>query len=93
MDTYHINLSKTTWGTETLFSGTVMKLRKPVVGQRNTISTAESIARNNQPQAIADIMREAQNLDFTKDEIIFIPTFERLTSIEDLTTKLNSIGQ
>jgi len=70
-----------------------MKLRKPVVGQRNTVSMAESIARNNQAQAIADIMREAQNLDFTVDEIIFLPTYERLTSIEDLTNKLKGIEQ
>lgn len=91
MNTYHINLSKTTWGNETLFSGTVMKLRKPVVGQKNIVSMAESIARNNQAQAIADIMSEVQNLDFTLDEIIFLPTYERLTSIEDLTNKLKGI--
>jgi hypothetical protein len=93
MDTYHINLSKTTWGTETLFTGTVMKLRKPVVGQRNTVSMAENIGRNNQAQAIADIMREAQKLDFTENEIIYLPTYERLTSIEDLNNKLSGIGQ
>jgi hypothetical protein len=93
MDTYHINLSKTNWGTETLYSGTVMKIRKPVQGQRNTVSMAESIARKNQNQAIDDIIREAQKLDFTENEIIFIPTFERLTSLADLTNKLNEIGQ
>lgn len=93
MDTYHINLSKTTWGTKTLFSGTVMKIRKPVQGQRNTVSTAESIARENPNQAIDDIIREAQKLDFNEDEIIFIPTFEKLTSFADLTDKLNEIGQ
>jgi len=93
MGTYHINLTKTSWGTETLFSGTVMKLKKPVVGQRNTVSMAESITRNNQAQAITDIIREAQKLDFIKDEIIFLPTYEHLTSIEDLTNKLNNIVQ
>jgi hypothetical protein len=93
MDTYHINLSKTNWGTEILYSGTVMKIRKPIQGQRNTVSMAESIARKNQNQAIDDIIREAQKLDFTENEIIFIPTFERLTSLADLTNKLNEIGQ
>ena len=91
MDTYHINLSKTTWGTETLFSGTVIKIRKPVVGQRNTISMAGSIARNNQAQAIDDIMSKAQKLDFTENEIIFLPKYNRLESIKDLINKLNGI--
>jgi hypothetical protein len=54
---------------------------------------AESITRNNQAQAITDIIREAKKLDFTKDEIIFLPTYEHLTSIEDLSSKLNNIGQ
>ena len=93
MDTFHINLSRTTWGTETLYSGTVMKISKPISEQRNTISMAESIARNNQSQAIADILRKAENLDFTADEVIFIPTFERLTSIEHLTNILEAINQ
>lgn len=93
MDTYYINLSKTNWRTDTMYSGTVMKIRKPVQGQRNSVSMAESIARQNQKQAIDDIIREAQKLDFIEDEIIFIPTFERLTSLADLTNKLNEIGQ
>lgn len=93
MDTFHINLSSATWGTETLYSGTVMKISKPLLGQRNTISMAESIARNNQSQAIDDILRKAENLDFLTDEIIFIPTYERITSIEHLTNILDGINQ
>lgn len=91
MDTYHINLGKTTWGTETLFTGTVMKLNKPTPGQKNTISMAESIARNSKASAIADILHEAANLDFESNEVIFIPTYERLASLEDLNQKLNEI--
>lgn len=92
MDTYHINLSKTTWGTETLFSGSVMKLSKPTPGKRNTLSMVESIARNSKAVAIGDVLREAANLDFKNNEIIFIPTFERLTSIAELTQKLNDVA-
>lgn len=93
MDTYHINLAKTTWGNETLFSGTVMKLRKTSLKQKNTISMAESIARNSKAAAIADILHEAAVLDFTDNEIIFVPTYERLISIEELKQKLNEIEE
>ncbi len=92
MDTYHINLGKSTFGTEVLWSGTVMKMTKPVPGQRNIVSMAESIARKDKNVAIGDILHDAAKLDFANNEVIFIPTFERLTSLEDLKQKLNDIS-
>ena len=92
MDTYHINLGKTTIRNETLYTGTVTKLRKPTPGVRNTISMVEGIARDRKGFAIRDILQEAEKLDFNNNEIIFIPTYERLVSLDDLTQKLNDVA-
>lgn len=91
MDTYHINLSKTIFGQETIWSGTVMKLSKPVPGTKNTISTAESLGRETKILAERDILNKAESLDFTNNEIIFVSTYERIYSFDELKQKLSEI--
>lgn len=92
MDTYHINLGKTKFGKEILWSGTVTKLRKPTPGQKITISMSESIARENKNTAENDIIHEINQIDFENNEVIFVPTYERISSIEDLKDKLSSVS-
>jgi len=91
MDTYHINLGKAIFGTETVWSGNIMRMQKPTPGKRNTISMAESIGRNSKALAEGDIIREAERLDFENNEIIFVPTFERVTSLDSLREKLQEV--
>jgi len=87
MDTYNIDLKETIIDSETLWTGSIMKLSKPVPKQ-NTISTAESIARKTKELAEKDILDKAVKLDFIDNEIIFLPTRERLNSVDDLKQRL-----
>ncbi|WP_333809160.1 hypothetical protein [Flavobacterium sp.] len=89
METYHVNLSGVNWNGTTIFSGTVTKLNKPVEGRRNTVSSSESIGRENRIQAVNDIIEKVRDINFEENEVYFLPTYERMESLEQLRELLN----
>ena len=93
MAKYSVNLSRIAAGTMQGWSGTVVKQREPSTLHRNTLSTDETILRNNKAQALADINEKLaqHNVNFTDDEVIWTNTQRRLTSQMELTNELNAV--
>ena len=56
-----------------------------------SIIISEGIGRNNIQEAINDIAKEAEKLDFENHEILLVPTFERITSLRHLEQRLMKI--
>ena len=82
MKTYKVNLTKSTIGTDILWTGSIILVK-------DGFSSREFIARQSRKLAEEDIMQEAEKLDFENTIVIFASTEDRVTSLDSLREELN----
>jgi hypothetical protein len=82
MEIYCINISKSQWQGNTIWTGTITEILRLRPGQKVSVIISEEIGRNSIQEAINEIAKESEKLDFENHKIMLVPTFEWMSRPE-----------
>lgn len=91
-NTYEVSVSKTQQQGGVFWSYSLIKVPRPNSENKNRIAHSECIPNEDKHVIVSELLKKARKLDFLNNEILLLPTFERMLSIEQLMDRLQHVG-